>query len=101
LAKGLPYGRTLTTPSLNQGSVSATVEPVGTFFMDNQKLLDVRAEKSFTVSEHNKMAVMFDVFNLGNAATVTGVNSTTGAKFGYPTSTVEPRTFRISMRYNF
>jgi len=100
-AKGLPYGRQLNSPAMNQGVVNVYVEPIGTFFMDSQKLLDIRAEKTFNLSDRSKLGVILDLFNTLNASTVTGVNSQTGAKFGYPTSTVEPRTARVSMRYTF
>jgi hypothetical protein len=101
-AKGTPYGRRWNSPRMNQGVQTLLVEPTGTFFMDTVKLIDFRVEKTFTVSESiGRIAAMFDLFNATNAATVTGVNDLTGAGFGTPTQTVEPRIARFSVRYIF
>ena len=42
ITKGEPYGRTLNTTGLTQGSVTLTVEPQGTFFYPTVKLVDLR-----------------------------------------------------------
>ena len=65
------------------------------------KLLDIRAEKSFKLTEQNKLGVIFDLFNSVNSAAVTGINDLTGSGFRVPTQTLEPRTVRLSLRYSF
>ncbi len=101
-AKGEAYGRRWNSPRLNQGVQALTVEPIGTFFMDTIKLVDFRAEKTFTVSERwGKVGVMVDIFNALNSAAVTGINNLTGSAFQRPTQTVEPRIARVGIRYTY
>ena len=47
---GTPYGRRWNTPALSQGVQTVYVEPKGSFFTDKIKILDIRAERTFTVS---------------------------------------------------
>ncbi len=101
-AKGEAHGRRWNSPRLNQGVVNLTIEPIGTYFMDNVKLLDFRVEKSFTVSERwGKIAAMFDWFNVLNSSAVTGVTDLTGLSFQRPTRTIEPRIARLGLKYTF
>ena len=52
ITKGEPYGRTVNSAGLNQGTLSLTVEPVGTFFYPTVKLFDLRGAKSFRLGEN-------------------------------------------------
>jgi hypothetical protein len=98
--KGEPRGRTLNTPSLNQGVQTITVEPFGSFFLPSYGLLDTQFKKTFNI-ETGKLDVMFSGFNLFNKSTVLGVNSLTGAGFGTITSIIDPRVFKIGVNYGF
>ena len=51
LNKGEPYGRTLNTTGLNQGTVNLTVEPIGTFFYSTVRLVDLRFAKSVPIGK--------------------------------------------------
>lgn len=118
--KGEPYGRrqqftstTLVgrTRALNQGTVTAFVEPDGTYYLPTTHLTNFRVEKSFQITERQKISGMFDLFNIFNANTVIGVNDQTGttrnrngntvATFGRATQIVNPRIFRLGVRYMF
>lgn len=46
ITKGEPYGRTVNSAGLKQGTLSLTVEPVGTFFYPTVKIFDLRGSKS-------------------------------------------------------
>ena len=86
---------------MNQGVQTLYVEPIGTFFMDTVKILDFRAEKSFTVSERwGKVSAMVDLFNMLNSAAIRGVNNLTGPDFQRPTQTLDPRIARLGI-YTF
>lgn len=100
--KGEPYGRRFTSPRLNQGTVTVTVEPVGAFFLDTVKLFDFRAQKSFRLSERwGKVEAIFDWFNLFNSAAVIGNNDLTGSSFQRITQTLPARIARLGVRYSF
>jgi hypothetical protein len=70
--------------------------------MDTVKILDFRAEKSFTLSERwAKISATFDLFNVLNSAAIVGVNTLTGADFQRPTQTLAPRVARLAVKYTF
>jgi hypothetical protein len=100
LTRGEPYGRTLNTTGLTQGTVSLTVEPIGTFFYPTVRLLDLRLAKNFTVGG-SKVEGLFDLFNVTNSSAILSLNNQTGAAFGNVLSTVNPRIARLGVRWSF
>jgi hypothetical protein len=100
LTKGEPYGRTLNTTGLTQGTVNLTVEPIGTFFYDSVRLLDLRFSKGVTLSG-TKLEGLVDIFNVTNSPAVLSVNTQTGASFGNVLTTVNPRIARLGVRWSF
>jgi hypothetical protein len=102
LTKGEPYGRTLNTTGLTQGTISLTVEPQGTFFYDSVKLLDLRLTKSVTLGESwGKLEGLLDLFNINNSSAVLSRNNQTGATYGQVLTTVNPRIARLGVRWTF
>ena len=120
IGKGEPYGRTQNfgtaqlvgrTTALAQGTVSGVyVEPEGAYYHPTGKLTNIRIEKRFQITEHQTISALFDLFNAFNANTITGVNTTTGTvnvdgqtvpQFGRVTQIVNPRIFRLGVRYLF
>jgi hypothetical protein len=61
LNKGEPYGRTLNTTGLTQGTVNLTVEPIGTFFYSTVRLLDLRFAKNIVIGG-TKLEGLLDIF---------------------------------------
>ena len=100
LTKGEPYGRTLNTTGLTQGTVNLTVEPIGTFFYDTVRLLDLRFAKSFIVAG-TKLEGLLDIFNVSNSPAILSANNQTGASFGNVLTTVNPRIVRLGVRWSF
>jgi hypothetical protein len=100
LTKGEPYGRTVNTTGLTQGTVNLTVEPIGTFFYSTVRLLDLRFAKSIPVGG-TKLEGLFDLFNVTNSPAVLSVNTQTGASFGNVLTTVNPRIARLGVRWSF
>jgi len=100
LTKGEPYGRTLNTTGLTQGTVNLTVEPIGTFFYDTVRLLDLRLSKSVIVAG-TKLEGLLDIFNVSNSPAILSANNQTGASFGNVLTTVNPRIVRLGVRWSF
>jgi len=100
LTKGEPYGRTLNTTGLTQGTVNLTVEPIGTFFYDTVRLLDLRFAKSVVLAG-TKLEGLLDIFNVNNSPAILSVNNQTGASFGGVLTTVNPRIVRLGVRWSF
>ena len=74
--------------------------------------MNLRAEKTFQITEsRNKITAIFDLFNIQNANTITGVNTLVGRttdrkgnsvpSFGRATQIINPRIFRLALRYSF
>jgi hypothetical protein len=100
LTKGEPYGRTLNTTGLTQGTVNLTVEPIGTFFYDTVRLLDLRFSKGVMLSG-TKLEGLIDIFNVNNSPAILSANTQTGASFGNVLTTVNPRIVRLGVRLTF
>jgi hypothetical protein len=100
ITKGEPYGRTLNTTGLTQGTVNLTVEPIGTFFYSTVRLLDLRFSKAVRIG-NSKLEGLFDLFNVTNSPAVLSVNTQTGASFGNVLTTVNPRIARLGVRWSF
>jgi Carboxypeptidase regulatory-like domain len=107
ITKGEPYGRTVNSSGLNQGTLSLTVEPIGTFFYPTVKIFDLRGAKSFRLGERlGKIEGIVDLFNVFNASTVLSVNTqtgrdTVGPTFGRVLQTLNPRVARLGVRWTF
>jgi outer membrane receptor protein involved in Fe transport len=77
------------------------LEPLGERRYDSKTNLDLRVEKTFTLSDKIKIGVMADVFNVFNDGTVTSVVKDAGDDFEDPTNLVTPRRFRLGLRVYF
>jgi hypothetical protein len=87
------------------------VEPDGTYYRPTAHLVNLRAEKSFRITENQKITGIFDLFNIQNANTVVGIDDLTGTvrdakgntvpRFGRYTQIINPRIFRLGVRYMF
>jgi hypothetical protein len=100
MTKGEPYGRSLNTTGLTQGTITLTVEPQGTFFYDTVRLVDIRVNKGVRIGS-TKLEGLLDLFNLTNSAAVLSRNTQTGAAFGNVLTTAAPRIVRLGVRYTF
>jgi len=97
---------------LNQGRVTFFLEPRGSNHYPMDTELDIRLEKIFTIAKKYRLGVLFDVFNVFNADTVTSWGTRVDYDWytdGSYTSTdghelygiVNPRQARIGVRLIF
>jgi hypothetical protein len=99
------------TTNLAQGSTTLTIDAPGAYFNPTVNLLNMRAEKTFKITENQSIAGMFDLFNVFNANTILGTetlsttikdqNNVTVPRFGRANLIVNPIIFRIGARYRF
>jgi outer membrane receptor protein involved in Fe transport len=90
----------LNVAGLNQGSLTLTVEPQGTFFYPTVKLVDLRLAKSINVGR-GRLEGLVDVFNLTNSPAILSTNNLTGLSYGSVLTTVNPRIARLGVRWAF
>jgi outer membrane receptor protein involved in Fe transport len=112
--KGEPHGRLFTvtdrhlrladpnrTTPLVQGNMVITAEKVGTYYLPSIHLINVRAQKEFAIKDSQRLQLMFNIFNLTDAETVTGVVQTTGGLFRQPRTKISGTVVRFGARYTF
>jgi hypothetical protein len=114
--KGETYTRNFTLSGLSQGNVTINAEHNGQNFYPTVKLWNMRFEKQFKFKEAQNISALFDLFNVSNQATATGfvtsvgtvtyktTGTTVAPNFGYQrqlTAILNPRIFRLGVRYNF
>jgi Carboxypeptidase regulatory-like domain len=92
--------------------VTYQVEPRGTHHYEMDTQLDVRLEKTFTLAKRYKVGVIFDVFNVFNANSISSWGTRAGYDYyinGIPSSTqghqllttTLPRRARLGLRLTF
>jgi hypothetical protein len=90
-------------PDPEGGSKNIIAESMGNKRYPAQHNLDLQLEKIFTIKNRTRLGVMASVFNLFNDDTVTGVNSILNIadEYGSAVSLVNPRVFRVGLRFYF
>ena len=81
------------------GTIDA--EPLESRRHDNIAVLDLRTDKTFTLTGTVKARVLFDLFNITNSNAAETRTITTGTAFLRPTAVLAPITARIGVRLQF
>ncbi|MCC6988754.1 MAG: TonB-dependent receptor [Acidobacteria bacterium] len=68
---------------------------------DNVTVLDLRADRAFTITGTLRVRLIGDLFNITNSNAVETRTVTTGSAFNRPTAVLAPRTARIAVRLTF
>jgi len=107
MQSGVPVVRLITVSEdvngvpFNQGPITFYAEPRGGRRIDTLHYMDFRVSKYFDIRRDRRLEVIFDVFNLFNANTITGVNNNTGSAFLSPLTILGPRVLRLGARFTF
>lgn len=72
------------TSLLNQGRVTFFLEPRGSEHYPMEKVLDIRLEKIFNIAQKYRLGLLFDVFNVFNAHTITSWGTRVNYDWGVP-----------------
>ena len=64
-------------------------------------LVDLRISRSFRFAGNRRIEPTFDIFNVGNASTVTGLTAGVGSTYRVPNGIVSPRIMKIGFALNF
>ncbi len=87
---------------INQSSKYIPAQQVGSLRFPTDVNLDLQVEKTFTIKGNTRIGVVFNIFNLFNASTVTEVqNVLTSDDVGATYSIVNPRSFRAGVRFYY
>ncbi|MBI2834784.1 MAG: TonB-dependent receptor [Acidobacteria bacterium] len=100
-ASGTRYQRDLVVPGLPQGVFTVMAEPRGTRENDPFNNLDLRAEKTLTLTQRMRLGLMLDAFNVFNASTVLQRGTRTAVDLGVPRALINPRILRLGARFTW
>ena len=81
------------------GTINA--EPLNSRRHDTITVVDVRAERSFSLGGTVRLRALFDLFNITNSNAVETRTVATGTAFLRPTAVLAPRTARVGVRLQF
>jgi hypothetical protein len=99
------YSRQIRVPGLGfPAAVTVNMEAnTGDRRVPAVELVDLRAQKQFTISGSTNVGVFLDLLNLTNSDQSEGVASTLGtsASFGSPTRFVPPRRAMFGMKFRW
>ncbi len=82
-------------------SGTINVEPLNSRRHDNITVVDVRADRGFSLSRGMRVRLFVDLFNITNSNAAETRTITTGTAFLRPTAVLAPRTARIGARFQF
>ena len=91
---------TVTTNCLNYGAQTIQVETESTRRQDNVTLVDVRAEKGFSLG-NRRVGLFLDLFNIFNSNPEQEIVQTSGASFLRPIVIVGPRVARLGAKFEW
>jgi hypothetical protein len=82
-------------------SLVVNAEPLGSFFLPVQHVLDLRIEKTLRMPGASRLRLRADVFNALNINAATSVNQRVGPTFMVPTAIVPPRIVAVAATFVF
>jgi hypothetical protein len=99
---GTPYARTVSFTGGQQiTSQVVRVEPIGTRRLPTINLLHMRAEKTFRVTQGQRVSLRLNVYNVTNISTVQTLTQLSGPNFELPLAIMPPRIAEIGVQYEF
>ena len=103
---GYPYVSTFNVtrtqlPTLTRVSQTIFLGPRGDERMPTVTLIDLGFSRAFALGPGRKIVPRVDLYNLGNASTVVGLNPAVGTTYLAPNQIVAPRIARIGFSINF
>ncbi len=103
MQSGEQFARRFTTRTreLNYGNQTIWAEPLNANRLDNVYLMDMRAEKVFSLGHGSRLGLMVDAFNVFNSGAIRAANTASGVSYLRVSSIVNPRVLKIGMRLTY
>ena len=101
--QGQPFGRTFLAGAangINYGSQRILAEPITAQRQDNIAILDIRAEKFFTMNG-NRLGVFVDAYNLTNSNAAQNIVWNSGTAYLQPVSIIGPAIMRFGAKFDW
>jgi outer membrane receptor protein involved in Fe transport len=87
--------------SLTRASQTVFLSQRGDERLPSVTLIDLRISRPFRFANGRRIEPTFDIFNLGNASTVTSLNAGVGSTYLAPTGIVSPRIMKVGFVVSF
>jgi hypothetical protein len=103
LQQGQAFGRTFLAGAangINYGTQRILAEPIDSQRQDNIGILDVRVEKSFTLSAR-RLGLFFDVYNMTNSDAAQNITWNSGAAYRRPVTIIGPTIMRFGAKFDW
>ena len=99
---GAPLARTASFANgARVGTLTLRVEPIGSQYLPNINLLDLRVEKRFEVGAGKRLAAQLNIYNATNINVATARTVQSGSSYGLTTAIISPRIAEMSLRLTF
>jgi hypothetical protein len=98
---GWPWAPIYTVNVPGSGNNNIFLEDIDNNYSEMVTLVDIRAEKSFTFGGRYKVVGMVDVYNLFNSNAETNFVLNTGSRFQNLIAALDPRAFKLGLRFQF
>jgi len=87
--------------ALTRASQTVFLSDRGDERLPSGTLIDLRISRSFRFGQNRRIEPTFDIFNVGNASTITSLTTGVGSTYLVPTGIVSPRIMKIGFAVNF
>ncbi len=99
---GAPLARTASFANgARVGTLTLRVEPIGSEYLPNINLLDLRVEKRIELGGGKRAAVQLNIYNATNINVATARTVQSGSSYGLTTAIISPRIAELSVRLTF
>ena len=102
--QGQPFGRTFLAGAangINYGSQRILAEPIDAQRQDDIAILDIRAEKFFTLATSRRLGLFADVYNLTNSDAAQNITWNAGSAYLQPVSIIGPTIMRFGVKFDW
>jgi hypothetical protein len=98
---GWPWAPIYTVNVPGSGNNNIFLEDIDNNYSEAVTLVDVRVEKGFTMGNRYQVTGFLDMYNLFNSNAETNLVLNTGSRFGNLIAALDPRAFKIGVRFQF
>jgi outer membrane receptor protein involved in Fe transport len=102
--QGQPFGRTFLAGAangINYGTQRILAEPIDAQRQDDIAIVDIRAEKFFSLRPTTRLGVFADVYNLTNSDAAQNITWNSGSAYLQPVSVIGPAIMRFGMKFDW
>lgn len=98
---GYPWAPTQSVSIPGSGTQRVFLDDIDQRRSDNVSIVDIRVEKAFNLGNNRRLTGMFDMYNVFNSNPETNFTIRTGNTFENIIAALDPRAFKLGVRFQF